>query len=230
MDKHKLVDDNIPIIKRLDIFLKEIENLGCNLVSIQNGTLDEHLLSSAFEITPQIVLMYFGLYLIDDEEKKFLSDKQLDTGLIATLMLIEPEIRSHIYKNLDTFLEEEFPITNIITYIDNGDWRIRIQDVFREAERDYWAAVSSHLKDTDTISGTITKGIRKFLMDMKIYRNPTERVLAWIERAIIHDNEKELDIFTNKRFKKDFPKAIKWIEKYLGDYKHYDLYQNSTED
>ena len=135
LDKFKLMNDEIPILERLDIFISETENLGYNPDAISQGTLDEHLLSNAFEVPPQIIRMFFELYLCNEGDRNFLSKKKLDTGIIRTLMLIEDDIREVVYEYLDELLKEEFPVSKIIEFINNGRWRTRIETVYEEVDR-----------------------------------------------------------------------------------------------
>ncbi len=223
LDQHGFMDDSIPILDRLRSFIDEVDNLGYNVESISHGSLNEHYLSAAFGTPPQIIRMYFGLYLCDDEEKQFLGRKELDTGLLRTLMLIEPQIRKELYKQIDGILGYEFPITGIIDFVDHGAWRIRMRDVYEAVNKEYWAAVSGYLKDTGTVNGTITKSFRKLLMDIKIYGKASDKQLDWLERGIIHDFERELGIFTSEALSKIFSSDVDWIEHYLRDYELYDL-------
>jgi len=229
MDNLKLMDDSISILERLEIFLKETEKLGYSLEAIKEGTLNEHLISNAFEIPPSLVCMYFNLYLCEDEEKKYLAEMNYYTSLVNFLMHIEPAIRNIVYKNIDKYLDEEYPIEGIINFIDNGNWRIRIRDVFDNVNKEYWAAISSYLKDTNLTNGTIIPSFRNMLMKFKIYKKASDGQLDWLERAIIHDYEEKLNIFVNESLRKKYPKDIEWIEKYLIDYIKYELYINDVE-
>jgi len=225
IDKLKLSDDSIPILKRLKTFIEETEKLGFNIQAINDGTLNEHILSNAFEIPPSLVCMYFNLYLSEEDELQYLAEKKLHTSLLNTLMFINPIIRDVIYEKLDEFLKDEYPIESIIRFINEGNWRLRIQDLYEKVEKEYWAAVSSYLKDTSTANGTITTSFRNLLM--RIRTKASEKQLNWLERGIIHDYELNLHVFINDSMKSNHPKAVKLIKKYIEDYKKFELYHNN---
>ncbi len=222
LDKFNLLNEEINLLKRYDKFIEKIREFGFNPRAISDGNLDSHMISYAFKIAPQIVRMYFGLYLCDEEERKKLNELKLDIGIVRTLMLIEPEIRNELYKNLNEILQQEFPLKSIISYIDNGNWRIRILNLFDLIDKNYWAAVSAYLKDINLISGTLNAKFRSMLMGFKIYKKASYKQLNWLEREIIYDHELDLQVFMNPSLKKDFPEAVKIIKLFLEEYELYD--------
>lgn len=226
LDKLGLKDDSVPILKRLETFIEETEKLGLNIQAINEGTLNEHILSNAFEIQPTLVRMYFNLYLCDEDELQYLADKKFHTSLLNTLMFIHPVIRKEVYKHIEKLLKDEYPINRIIEFINYGNWRIRIHNIYEKVEKDYWAAVSSFLKDTSTKSGTITISFRSMLMSIR-KSEASVKQLDWLERGIIHDYEQKLNVFINDSMKTNHPDAVRWIKKFIDDYVMFELYHNN---
>jgi len=209
LDKFNLLNEEIDLLTRYNTFIEKIIEIGFNPRAISDGNLDPHMISYAFEISPQIARMFFGLYLCDEEERIKLNDLKLDTGIVRTLMLVEPVIRDELYKYLNGILQQDFPLKSITSFIDNGNLRLRIRSLFDTINKDYWAAVSSYLKDINLISGTLNAKFRSMLMGFKIYKKASYKQLNWLEREIIYDYELDLQVFMNPTLKKDFPDAVK---------------------
>lgn len=225
IDPFELMNDDRPLLERYTRFLAEVEELGYQVESIHHGALNEHALSAALRIPAQIVQMYFDLYLCEQDEREFLAEKDLDTGLLKILMMLPPRIRGVVYENIDRFLENEFPVKRIVNYVDEAKYRMSIWELFESVDRDYWAAVSGYLKDTNTTSGTITKQFRSVLMKLKMY-GPTEGMLHWLERAIIHDFENELEIFTAEPVAKEYEEAVQQVRRFYAQYAYFENSEN----
>ena len=58
-------------------------------------------------VSPQIILTYFELCVLEEGERNYLESKKLDMGIIRTLMLIEPQLREVIYEDLDEYLQDD---------------------------------------------------------------------------------------------------------------------------
>ncbi len=224
MDLYNLTDDKIPLIDRYKKFLGLLDDFGYEPNSIKHAALNEHVLSAALRIRPQEVRMFFGLYLCPRDERMFLSEKNLDTGILKTLMMFTPRIREAIYDRLDQFLESDFPIERIVNFVDQAGYRMTIAELAEAVERDYWAAVSGYLKDTNTTSGTITRHFRKMLMHLKIY-GPTPGRLEWLERAIIHDFDNKLGIFISEPLSKEFGDAVEKVKEFYSEYAYYEPFE-----
>lgn len=224
MDPYKLTENDTALIDRYNQFLDLLKDLGYEVSSIKYAALNEHVLSAALQIPPQVVRMFFALYLSPRDELIFLSERQLDTGILKALMMFTPRIRQAIYDRLDQFLESQFPIKRIVNFVDQAGYRMTIAELVEAVERDYWAAVSGYLKDTNTTSGTITKQFRKMLMDMKIY-GPTPGRLEWLERAIIHDFDNKLGIFIAGPLSQEFGDAVKKVKEFYSEYAYYEPFE-----
>ena len=138
-------------------------------------------------------------------------------------MLIEDDIREEICQELDGVIDSEFPVRSLIDYVDNGSWRTRISDVYDKVDPDYWAAVASYLKDTNTKGKEMNPMFRSMLMNIKIYGKASKKQLAWLERGIIEDYTKELGVFCSEVLRREFPESVKMVEKFLDDYVRFDL-------
>ena len=205
LDPHNLTDKKISLKERLHLFNKIIEKYGA---------LDEHILSNILKITPQVIIAFYELNILDDEEIDFLDKRHLDIGIISTLMNIQPEIRKNIYKKLDEYLKEDYPVLCIIDYINEGEWTYKIRDLYNEIDRNFWVEVSSYLKDNDIKSGTITPKFRRMLVSIKKF-NASNSQLQWLERGIIYDYEQNIGVFNAKTFQVRFPDAVYSIQKLL---------------
>lgn len=213
-DLNYLLNDEIPIDQRLDYFVKKVEGMGYKMEAVSLGSLDEYVLSEVLSISPQIVMTYFELYLLNDDELKQIMDRELDMGIIRTLMLIEPPYRELIYDELDRIMRSSHPLRDIISFLNNCEWRMTIKNLYENVNSSYWTAVSSYLKDANITDGTININFRKLLYKITRY-DATPNQLAWLERAIIHDYDKGLGVFQAATFKEKFPKEVKFIQKFL---------------
>ncbi len=224
-DPYGLMDDSKSILERLHTFEDRVIEMGYDLHTSHGGLPNEHFLSQAFAVPPQIVRMYFELRKCSDDERRILLEKNLDTGVIRTLMLLHPVVRTVVYEHLDDLLKGERPLSNIIDFVENGNWRLRIRDLYDRIDREYWAAVSSLLKDKDIVNGTITKRFRSLLMTIKRH-DASESQLMWLERAIIHDFELGLGVFTSPALQKEYPEAVAIVKDFLDEYRHFDLLED----
>jgi len=211
LDHHNLTENSVPLIERIRLFNKIIEKYGVQ---------DEHILSNILKVTPQVIIAFYELNVLDKEEIEFLNNKNLDMGIISTLMNIQPNIRQHIYPKLDEFLREKYPVYHIIEFINEGEWTYKIEKLYKEIKKRYWGEASSYLKDNSIESGTVNKGFRRMLVSIKT-NNATKKQLQWLERAIIYDAEQNLGIFDAKTFQVRFPEAVGSIREFLNSKKKF---------
>jgi hypothetical protein len=201
-----LINNEIPLEERINLFNKLITKYGVQ---------DEHILSNILKVKPQIIIAFYELNSLDEEEIDFLNRKNLDIGIVSVLMNIQPEIRKHIYRKLDYFMKSNYPVSEILNYINNGGWNYSISSVYTETDRDFWGEVSSYLKDKSVDSGTINKKFRSLLISIK-KNSASKKQLEWLERGIIYDYEEHLGIFTAETFKLRYPEAVNNIQKYIN--------------
>lgn len=209
IDSRKLTDKKIPLKDRIHIFNKIIEKFG---------TLNEHRLSHLLNINPQIIIAFYELNTLDDDEIKFLDEKNLDFGVVSCLMNIQKDIRKYVYKKLDYFLNFDEPIKHIVEYINEENWIMNIYNLYKKIDRKFWGELASYLKDMNIKKGPINKKFRAMLVSIKKY-DASESQLQWLERCIIYDMQEELGIFKADTFKERFPKAVNTIEQFLCDKK-----------
>lgn len=217
-----LLDQSLSLTERLKIFKDLIEKRGFDPEIACDGKLDEHILSLALNLTPQVVIMYNNLLKCDKKELEILEPVQ-DIEIVKVLMLIPTIIREKIYQHLDRLLKDDYPLTRIIDFIENGPWRTRITDVYAKVSSNYWKQIASYLKDRNVVDGTINKAFRQMLFSIALNKASNSQ-LDWLERGIIHDYERGLGIFIRPELKSKFNNEIEIIEKFLADYEQYDLY------
>ncbi|MFW9888792.1 MAG: hypothetical protein ACFFER_11440 [Candidatus Thorarchaeota archaeon] len=223
IDIHRLMDNEKSIHDRYGNFIEALVALGYDPQGIQHAALNEHVIAAAFKVPPVIIRMFFSLHLCEEKEKAQLLSMNLETGLLKTILMFPPRIRQALYKRLNDFQKDEYPLKQIVDFVDKAQYRSSIDELYNSVNKDYWAAVSGYLKDTNTTSGTITSGFRSMLMALKIY-GPTKGRLNWLERGIIHDFDNKLGIFNAKSLKKDFPEGVKKVENFYKEYTYYEIY------
>jgi len=212
-----LLDDEKPIDKRLDYFIDKIDELGYKTEAISMGTLDDYIISKALNIPPQVVSTYFELYLLNDGELELIKEKNLDMGIIRTLMLIDPSRRNLIYANLDEILESDYPVSEIVDFLNEEEWRMSIEELYESVSSSYWKKIASYLKDSDINKGPINKNFRGMVFKIGKYK-ASPKQLNWLEKAIFYDEDQSLGVFRAKTFQENYPEDVKKIEKFLEDY------------
>lgn len=205
LDPYRLTDNHFPLVERIRAFNEAIEKYGAR---------DPHLLSFDLKVTPQIVIAYYELNVIEKEELEFLKEQRLDIGLISVLMNIEPGLRKKIYENLGAFVGDKRPVSKIIDFVNRGGGSMTIRDLYQATKKGYWSAVASYLKDTSTVSGTITKQFRAMLVSIDTYK-ASDKQLGWLERAIFHDRAEQLGVFTATTFETKFSESVSAVQSFI---------------
>lgn len=198
-DKLNLLNTTIPLQQRYDDFLLWL--------SAKNHAVIEFM-AQELELTVSEVDVFNELGALDEEEFKIIDSIGFDVGLLFIVVRSPKEIRKIMYDRNEEILHSQQPLTKLKSIIDEHSDYTSIEELTKKITGSCWKSVASYLRQREITSGTITKQIRRMLMQVGnriIAGNEiSEKQLNWIIRAIEHDKASTLGIFTNETIRTEF--------------------------
>jgi hypothetical protein len=206
IDNKKLLDTKIPLSKRYDEFII--------FVSGRNNSIPEFV-ANDLGIEPWQVDVFFELNNLDEEEFEIIDKIGFDIGHLFVVVRAERRIRNLMYERCEEILTAEQPLTILKNITDeNSHYNVVEQNIHLISAKCY-KSLATYLKDTKIVNGTITSKFSSFLNKVSARRSKneiiSEKMASWIIRAIHHDKEKNLGIFTNDIVKNEYPEDLKLI-------------------
>jgi hypothetical protein len=189
-----LLKSSIPLQQRYDSFVLWISKKNNNVPD---------LLAFELEVDTGVVEVFFELGNLDDDEFEIIDQSKLDISEMFIFVRFNRSIRNKVYEKAAELLASPQPLSAIKAFIDKQS-QTNIEELVGQVSPKCWSAISKYLKDRDIVNGTITRRIRSMFVNVA-KGTLTGKMTDWIIRAIFHDKEKELGIFTSELIKQKYP-------------------------
>nr|WP_315088855.1 hypothetical protein [uncultured Chryseobacterium sp.] len=198
-DKLKLLDSSIPLQERYDAFL--LWQSSINHVVIE-------FMAQELGLNVSEVAVFNELGELEEDEFDIIDKTKFDIGLLFIVVRAPEKVRRIMYDRSEEILKSSQPLTFLKEIVDEHSDYTEIEELVKQISGDCWKSIASYLRQRNIISGTITKNIRRMLMQVGNNINDAKEIsegqLGWIIRAIQHDHADSIGIFTNDTVKADF--------------------------
>ncbi len=213
-DKLDLLDLKIPLMERYNRYLKwDSQN---SIVAIQ-------IISQNLGISEANVEVYFDLGKLDDEEFDIIDNCKIPIDHLFLIIKEDKERRIELYNNYITIINgTNEPVKAIRNYID-GDNEPLFKQLLQNVSYGAYRSISSYLKQTNTVKGTITTGFRSCLYQVSNKVENGDEIsdgqTDWIVKAISYAESQGLNVFSNDLLKSDFIDDYEIFQKIIGEIK-----------
>jgi len=198
-DKLNLLDSSIPLQKRYDDFILWL--------SSKNHAVIE-LMAQELGLAVSEVAVFNELGELEDDEFAVIDKTGFDIGLLFIVVRAPEKVRRIMYDRSVEILKSSQPLTLLKEIGDAHSDYTSIEELVKQISGNCWKSIASYLRQRSIVSGTITKNIRRMLMqvgnNINNEKEITDGQLGWIIRAIQHDNAESIGVFTNETIKTDF--------------------------